>query len=215
MLMSNSRIARLSNRVLVMSALFVVIGIALMLSGCGGSSSSLASLSISPTSPDVVINGTTQFTATGKKSDGSATTPSVTWSTGNGVIATIDTNGIATGVAAGTTTVTATSGSLAASTLLLVSSSALQSILISPTLATVSASGTAAPSSQQFTATGFFADGSALDITTSVNWNSSSTTNAVIGTNTGLATGFVVGTVTITANSGSVTSNQATLNVIQ
>ena len=213
-MVSNRTRGAAANRALVLMTLLAVIGIAVALSNCGGSSSSLASLAVSPSSPDVVINSTTQFTATGKKDDGSSTTPSVTWSTGNGVIATIDSNGVATGVAAGTTTVTATSGALAASTLLIVSTSTLQSILISPTLATVSASGTAAPSSQQFTATGFFADGSALDITSSVNWNSSNTTNAVIGVNTGLATGFASGTVTITANAGSLTSNQATLNII-
>lgn len=49
----------------------------------------------------------------------------------------------------------------------------------------------------------------------SVNWNSSNTAVAVVGANTGTATGFTVGAVNITANAGSINSNTATLNVIQ
>jgi uncharacterized protein YjdB len=215
-MMSKVRAARASSGVHCALALAVVISSAVALSSCGGGSSSpLQSIQISPASPDVVLNSTVQFTATGKKSDGSTTTPSVTWRTGNTAIATIDTNGLATGLAVGTTTVTATSGSVGVATTLLVSTTALQSILVSPTLAIVSVTGTSAPSSQQFTATGFFADGSAVDISNSVAWTSSDATIALVGANTGLATGFGVGTATITAASGSVTSNPATLNVIQ
>ena len=195
-------------------ALAAVIGIAAALSSCS-SSSPLTSITVSPVSPATTLNGTVQFSATGTRSDGSTTSPSATWSTADGTIASISSGGLATGVAAGTTTVTATSGGVSGSTTLLVATSALQSIIISPTTATVSATGSSSPNSQQFTATGFFADGGALNITSSVNWNSSNTTVAVVGTNTGLATGFVVGSTTITANSGSITGNQATLTVIQ
>jgi len=201
-------------RVGVLTCFAVVIISAIALTGCS-SSSQITSLSVSPLSPAVVVNGTAQLSATGTKADGSTTTPSVTWSTANSAIASITSGGLVTGVTPGTTTVTATSGSLTATTTVLVSNSTLQSILISPSTATVSASGSGTSNSVQFTATGFFADGSNMNISNSVTWNSSSTTVAVVGANTGFATGFTVGSADITANAGSLTSNSATVNVIQ
>ncbi len=192
-----------------------LIAMAVALTSCSSSSSSITSITVSPLSPAVLINGTVQLNVTGTKADGSTTTPSVTWTTGNSAIATVSSGGLVTGVGAGTTTVTATSGSVTGTTTVLVTTSQLQSILVSPASATVSVSGSGTSNSQQFTATGFFADGSNMNITTSVNWNSSNTTVAVIGANTGFATGFIVGSANITANAGSITSNSATLNVSQ
>jgi hypothetical protein len=66
-----------------------------------------------------------------------------------------------------------------------------------PSSASVTIGGT-----QQFMATGHFSDGSTMDITQYVTWNSSNPTVADI-TNTfgtkGLATGFATGGVTISA----------------
>jgi hypothetical protein len=76
--------------------------------------------------------------------------------------------------------------------------SAITAITVTPTSASVAASGT-----QQFTATATYYDSTTADITTSCTWTSSSTTVATVGTNTGLATGAnssAGGTSTITAS---------------
>ena len=76
----------------------------------------LQSIAVSPAAPSVGIGNTQQFTATGTYSDNSTKniTSSVTWASSNTLFATIDvTSGLATGVAVGTTQITATLGSVA------------------------------------------------------------------------------------------------------
>jgi hypothetical protein len=75
----------------------------------------LKSVAVTPASPSVGIGSTLQFTATGTYSDNSTKniTGSVTWDSSNTLFATIDmTSGLATGVAVGTTQITATLGSV-------------------------------------------------------------------------------------------------------
>ena len=88
------------------------------------------------------------------------------------------------------------------------------SITISPQSFYVLTSGTAA-----FTAQGTFGNNSTGDVTTQVAWNSSNTSVATIA-NTGIATaasslpsGTKLSSTTISAKSGSVTSNNSTLTV--
>ena len=69
-------------------------------------------------------------------------------------------------------------------------------------------------STQQFTATGTFSDGTTSDISASVTWTSGTTATATISA-TGLATGVAAGTSSITASQGTVTSTPGvTLTVI-
>ena len=75
----------------------------------------LQSIAVTPASPTVGIGNTMQFTATGTYSDNSTKniTSSVTWASSNPSFATIvATAGLATGVAVGTTEITATLGSV-------------------------------------------------------------------------------------------------------
>ncbi len=99
--------------------------------------------------------------------------------------------GLATGIAAGTSQITATLGSVTstARTLTVIKSVSLQSIAVTPSNPSINQSQT-----QQFTATGTYSDGSTKNITTSVSWTSSNTAVAAIGVNTGLATGIAAGT---------------------
>ncbi len=79
------------------------------------SSATLQSIAVTPASPTVGIGNTVQFTATGTYSDNSTKniTSSVTWASSNPSFATIvATAGLATGVAVGTTEITATLGSV-------------------------------------------------------------------------------------------------------
>jgi uncharacterized protein YjdB len=85
-------------------------------------------------------------------------------------------------------------------------SASLTSIAVAPASPTIGTGAT-----QQFSATGTFADGSTQDITSQVSWTSSNTAVATIGAS-GLATGVSAGTSTIQATQGSVVGS-ATLTV--
>ncbi len=81
----------------------------------------LTTITVSPTTPSIVIGANQQFTATGldQFSVPFATTP--TWTSDNLAVATIDpVTGLATGVTAGTATITATDGSVFGTTTLTV-----------------------------------------------------------------------------------------------
>jgi hypothetical protein len=74
------------------------------------STATLQSIAVTPPSPSVAVGSTQQFTATGTYSDSSTgdITTGVTWSSSNTAFATIGPNtGLATGVAAGTTQISA------------------------------------------------------------------------------------------------------------
>jgi uncharacterized protein YjdB len=93
--------------------------------------STLQSIAVTPASPTLAVGVTQQFTATGTYSDGSTQniTASVTWKSSSTADATIETTGqaqpgLATGVAAGNVTITATSGSVNGMAMLTVTSSA-------------------------------------------------------------------------------------------
>ena len=74
-----------------------------------GSSPTLTSIAVTPLNPTIGIGASQQFAATGTYSDGSTQNLSnqVTWTSSNTLVATIDTNGLATGVSTGTTTISA------------------------------------------------------------------------------------------------------------
>jgi hypothetical protein len=78
----------------------------------------LQSIAVAPPSPAILATATQQFTATGTYSDGSTQnlTSSATWSSSSTSVATIAAGGLATGVAAGTTTITAASGTVSGTT---------------------------------------------------------------------------------------------------
>jgi uncharacterized protein YjdB len=188
------------------------------LTGCGGggggegggssSTKTLTSIAVTPADNRLAVGKTQQFTATGSYSDGSTQNlaASVTWSSSNTAVATVDSNGVVTAVAAGSTTITATSGAISGQTTLTVPSKTLVAITITHPNQAI-----AAGTFEQFTATGTYSDSSTANLTTSVTWSSSNTTVATINGN-GKAAGNVPGQTTITATSGSVTGT-ATLTV--
>ncbi len=170
----------------------------------------LVSILITP-APAVVVPGSAQrLTATGTFSDGSTQLlNSVTWSvadlSGTNVaqITNDATNrGTVYGLTPGTATITATAGSISGSATLTVTT--LVSISVTPANPSIP-SGT----TQQFTATGKYPDGSTQDLTTLATWSSSS--NATID-NRGLATGVGIGQATVQAAYGPI-QGSATLSV--
>lgn len=65
-------------------------------------------ITISPTSATISVGGTQQFTATAYDINNNVVTTTFQWTNTNAGVASIDPNGVATGVAAGTTTISAT-----------------------------------------------------------------------------------------------------------
>jgi uncharacterized protein YjdB len=163
----------------------------------------LASIAVTATNPSIATAATKQFTATATYSDDTSEdiTRFVTWTSGTPGVATIDANGLATGLAAGTSVITATSGSKTANTTLTVTSATLASIAVTPALPSIAPAAT-----KQFTATATYSDNTSADITTQVIWSSGTTGVATINAS-GLATGVVAGTSVITATSGVKTGN--------
>ena len=66
----------------------------------------VTSVSVSPTTSTIVIGGTRQLTATVLPAN--ATNKSVTWSSSNAAVATVNSSGLVTGIAAGSATITVT-----------------------------------------------------------------------------------------------------------
>ncbi|MFZ3262550.1 MAG: Ig-like domain-containing protein [Terriglobales bacterium] len=172
----------------------------------------LNSLALSPQTASIAQGTTVQFAATGIFTDGSMQnlTSSVQWSSANTAIAGINWNGapgLAKANGAGTSTISATAGSVSASAVLTVTNASLTSIAVTPVTASFPL-GTL----QQFTAMGAFSDGTTQDITGTTAWSSSNTGVASI-TVSGLFTARNLGTVTITAASGSINgSTSASVN---
>lgn len=177
----------------------------------------LVSIAVTPVNPSIAPGTTEAFKATGTYSDSSTQdiTDTVTWSSSAAGVATISngvsTQGVATAVAHGSSTITATLGTISNSTTLTVTNGVLQSIVVTPANSTV-ALGTV----RQFTATGTYLDGSTTttqDITDIVTWSSSSVSVASI-TISGATTALKTGTTTITATLGAISGNtQLTVNV--
>ncbi len=170
-------------------------------------SASLVSLYITPATPLLALGTTQQFAAIGIYTDGSTQnlTSAATWSSDTPSTATIDNTGLATSIGVGTATISATVGNLSGSTILTVTPTALVSITINPSTATIPAGVT-----QQFTATGTFADGTTQDVTQSGHWSSTAAAVATISNSAGtagLGSALAIGTTTIGISSGGVSAS--------
>ena len=153
----------------------------------------------------MVPGASQQFTATGQFSDGNSRvlTTSLTWSTSDASVAAISNTGLANGLVAGVVTITAKSGTISGTATLNVTGAGanLTSISVVP-----AASSIPVHTTQQFSATGSYADGSSSDLTALVTWKSSSTAVATVDIN-GIVTAVAPGTSTISASIGGVTGS--------
>ncbi len=162
----------------------------------------LQSISVTPATATIATGTAVQFSATGIFDDGSTQLlPSVTWSSSAQNLLTVNSSGLATGVAAGGVTVTAISGGVSGTASVTVTNAALVSLSVSPASSTMPIGAT-----KQFTATGTFSDSSTQDVTLSVLWSSSTAATATIN-NKGLVTSVAAGTSTIAAALGSVSGS--------
>src|SRR5271157_548097 len=121
-------------------------------------SATLQSISVAPATPSIALGTTQQFTATGTYSDLSTAniTTSVTWASSVPAMASISAStGLAHGLVAGTTQITATMGTVASASIpLQVTTATLKSIAVAPTAPYIGLNAT-----QQFSATGTYSDG--------------------------------------------------------
>jgi len=202
------------------SALFVLALVSAgLLAGCsngsGGSSTpppvTLTSIAVTPATPTIPVGTLQQFTATGTYSDQSTKdlTAQVTWSSSNTAVASTASGGLLTAMIVNSSpvTVTATLSSVSGTTAVTVATASLTSIEIVGAPTVTIANGT----SYQFTAYGFYNDGSRHNVTTQATWSSSNTAAATVGT-TGRAASSGVGSTTVTATVGSI-AGTVTLDV--
>jgi uncharacterized protein YjdB len=171
----------------------------------------LTSIAVTPVAPTINAGTKQQFTATATFDDATTKdiTSIVTWSSANLAIATVSntagTNGQVTAVDRGTTVITATSGPISGSTTLTVTKVTLVSITVTPTNPSI-----ARETTQQFAATGTFADATTQDFTSIATWASETMATATISNVAGMkgsATAIAAGTTIISATSGAISGN--------
>jgi len=195
---------------------------AVLVAGCGGGdqgrdpvlglpATTLVSVAVSPTTASVAIGATQQFTATAAYSDGSARDITLlsAWTSATPAAGTVDASrGIAVGVAAGTSVITAAFEGKTGTATLTVLPARLVSIAVAPVNPSINIGNT-----QQFVALGTFSDNTTRDISAVSTFSSASTDVASVVASTGLALGKVQGTSVISAASGGLTGS-ATLTVL-
>lgn len=182
-------------------ALFLLIVLPACSSGSRPQSRLLQSVMVSPGQQSLALGLQQQYKATAMYSDGTSqdVTSTATWTSSQTSVAAITSGGLATTKATGTSTITATSGSIFG-TAVTTTNATLTTNTVTP-----ANPGIALGTSQQFTATGQFSDGSSLNLTRQVTWTSSDVGIAVINAS-GLANSV--------ASSPTPTTITATLNGI-
>ncbi len=181
----------------------------------------LKTIAVTPASPQIAAGTSLQFTAMGTYEDGATQdiTDDVTWASDTAVTATVDPNGLVSGVKGGanntlaTAKISATLDAIVGSTTLSVSTATLLSILLDPHPSSTIAKGTTV----QFKATGVFSDNSQQDLTDTATWTSSNIATATIS-NAADSNGLVFGKAAggpaqITATVGTIVSGMIPLTV--
>ncbi len=186
-------------------------------------------LTITPSAASVVVNGTRQFVASVELDDGTTqtVTGAASWTTSDGTIASITTGGgpgggggrgLATGIAGGTVTITATYGGFTATASLTVTAATPTGIVLTPASPSIQVGQT-----QAFVATLVYSDNTTSVVTAQATWSSSDPSVATVttpgggpgpggGGGGGTATAIAKGSATITATYGGL-SGTATLTV--
>lgn len=171
----------------------------------------VASVTVSPTAPTIMVGATTQLSASTLDASGNALTGrAVTWTSSNTAIASVSSTGLVTGLTVGgPVTITATSEGKSGSasvTVIPVPPASVASVIVSPPSPSITIGTTT-----QLTASTLDSDGNVLT-GRAVVWSSSNSAIASVSAS-GLVTGVAVGgPVTITATSEG-KSGTATVNV--
>ena len=157
--------------------------------------SSIAVATTSGSSASVAAGLSLQFKATGTYSDGTTKdlSSTATWNSGDTAKALVTSAGLVTGVAAGSTTITAASAGVSGNVALTVAPPNLVSVVLSPNKPTV-----AAHKVLQFSAIATYTDNTTTDVTSSVTFSSSNPAVASVGNpDTSKVTANTLGTASI------------------
>jgi len=167
----------------------------------------VAAVTVSPATASIQTASTQQLSTVTKDSAGNTLTGRiVTWASSNSSVASVNSSGLVSGVAAGSATITATSESKSGTAAITVIIVPVASVTVSPASASIGIGGTRQLSAVTKDAAGNTLTGRA------VTWASSNLAVATVN-GTGLVTGVTVGSVTITATSEG-KSGTATISVI-
>ena len=195
----------------VLSSVFTLLILA-TLSACGGAApvtpgggvGTLQSIAIAPVNSSLGIGATQTFVATGSYTDGSTQNLSsqVAWASTVPIVARINAStGVATSLAPGATTISATFGGATYSTQLNVINKTLQSIAVTPANISLGVGAT-----QGFVAIGTYSDASTQNFSSSVTWASSLPAVASINA-AGVVSALTAGTSSISAAMGVLTGS--------
>jgi trimeric autotransporter adhesin len=170
----------------------------------------LQSITVTAPSSSFALGFNLQLTATGIYSDGSTQdlTSSVSWSSSDAAIAVVSNTGLVAGLVVGDITASASSQGITGSLAITVNAATLVSVKITPLTVTLQNLLT----TQQFTLTGTFSDGTTQALTGNAHWSCSSTLLGSISP-TGLLTPIALGNLTVTATYGSFSAT-ATVSIL-
>lgn len=163
----------------------------------------LESIKLTQESNEILEGFGTQFSATGVYSDSTAVdiTSNVSWSSGNSLIASVQSDGYVTGVNPGTVYIRASKGAVFSDINLTVTKATLVSINLSlPSNVEIGWT-------KDLNATGVYENNITKDISQSVTWKSNDSNIATVSNNT--VTGVSVGTVSLTATQNNITSSDS------
>jgi uncharacterized protein YjdB len=169
----------------------------------------LALIAVTPTTASVSTGGSIAFDAMGIYSDGSTQdlTSSVTWISSDWDVASITTDGQASGWAAGAATISATAGWVTGSAELTVTPASLVGLTLNPATIFLAPGG-----SLQLQVIANFGDGTTQDVTANATWSFQGSAIAIVNQTTGVVTAQQVGTTKLIAHSNGLTAS-ATLTV--
>ncbi|MEZ6930081.1 beta strand repeat-containing protein [Aeromonas sp. S16(2024)] len=168
----------------------------------------VSQIQIIPATVQLAVGTTTRLTAIATLADQSTQDVSsqVGWLSSNTAVATVDSTGLVTGVAAGSTTLSASLLGVTASTSIQVNNTSVSALQVIPAVTAI-----ALGTKSQLQAIATFADGSTQDVSSQVQWSSNDPFIANVDS-LGLVTGSGIGQATVTATLGAI-SRSATLTV--
>ncbi len=180
----------------------------------------LVSIGVNPQTASTPKGLTQSFTASGVFTDGSTSdvTTSVTWASSDAAVASVSnasgSNGLATALTLGTTTISASWSGKSSSAVMTVTAAQLVHLDLTPSAPTLPAG-----VSVSLTATGTYTDATTQNLTANVTWASDSESVASVsnaGGSEGRVTAHAVGTATVTASlAGQVGSTVVTVTPAQ
>ncbi len=164
----------------------------------------LVAVAVSPPQATIPTAAVQPFTAVARYSDGSVrdVTASARWASASETIASVaGSPGLATGVASGTSDISASLAGISGSATLTVTPATLVSVVVTPAKAMLQMG-----ISQGLLASALFTDGSVWDVTNTAVWSSHAPLVAAVVAGTGVTTGVSAGTARVTAAFGGKTT---------